>query len=105
MEYCGPLGIPHSRFAGWDRDDRDKAVVWQARKRQACPSCRTRPDEWDEKVGGSNTAYRAEIKACRGCEVVAGGQAQITKEHGNGAYVALVRGDTPHDPGEGPVDQ
>lgn len=92
MDYCGPIGLRHSEFLSWDRDDRDKAIVWAMRRRQACGSCGTRPDEWNPDLGGSNTAYVAEIRSCRGCEVSAGAQAQITEQHGKGAYVALVGG-------------
>lgn len=53
----------------WTAADRDKAIWWQLRENATCPSCGTRPEEWDEKQGGDKNAYKAEIHWCRGCEV------------------------------------
>lgn len=91
MDYCGPLGLPRSEFLRWGRDDRDAAIVWQMRRQAACSACGTRPEEWDPDLGGSDIAYVAEIRPCRGCETQAAAQAQITEAHGKGAHVVLVR--------------
>lgn len=67
MAYCGPRGIPHSEFLQWRTTDRDKALTWFLRDREACPSCGIRGSELDPKQGGSRDAYRAEIVECLGC--------------------------------------
>lgn len=85
MEYCAPLGIPHSKFLQWDSDDRDKAIAWQLRRMSTCPRCRTRDDEWEH----DHHAYVAEKVRCRGCEVREAAEASLTQEDGRGAYVTL----------------
>lgn len=65
-----PAGIPHSTFLSWDVDDQDKALAWQVELASGCPSCGTRADEWDPAVGGSRTAYVADVSRCVGCEVL-----------------------------------
>jgi hypothetical protein len=81
LEYCNSDGrqLPHSVFLGWDLDDRDKALWWLIHKRQACPNCGTRPDEWDEDRGGDMHAYEAQPYHCRGCEVQAQGEEWFEK--------------------------
>lgn len=90
MDYCGPAGIPHSRFLTWDKDDRDKALWWQIHRAQACPSCGTRPEEWDPDQGGDDFAYTFRIRSCRGCETLAGGRKQIPDGKQDVAHVTLV---------------
>lgn len=91
MDYCGPLGLPRSEFLRWDRDDRDAAIVWAMRRAAACQSCGTRPEEWDPEQGGSDFAYVAEIRGCRGCETRESAQKQITKDAPAGMHVVLIR--------------
>lgn len=91
MAYCGPHGIAWDEFLGWAKVSRDAAIVWQLRQQQTCKSCGTHPDAWDPERGGHEFAYRAEPRACRGCETVADAQKQIPKEHLEaGAHIALV---------------
>lgn len=81
MDYCGPRGIPHSVFLGWDADDRDKAIWWMIYQRQTCPSCGTRRAEFDEDAGGDLHAYIAEPYHCRGCEIKAQGDEWFDRHH------------------------
>lgn len=67
MDYCGPRGIPHDKFLGWPKTTRDKHLAWFLRHRVTCPSCGTRPEEWDPNRGGSRDAYRADFHECPGC--------------------------------------
>lgn len=93
MEYCGPRGIPHSVFLGWDADDRDKALWWMIHQRQTCPGCGTRPKEFDEEAGGDLHAYVAEPYFCRGCEIKAQGDEWFDrhqKEMRRGTSMRLV---------------
>jgi hypothetical protein len=73
LSVCAEFKISHSHFLGgpnrWTDDDREKAIWWLRRQREACGECGTRPDEWDEKVGGHRHAYVAKYEHCRGCEV------------------------------------
>ena len=69
MGYCGPRGIPHSAFLGWELDDREKALAWHLHELQRCPDCGLHPHEFDEAHGGSQHAYVPGLKHCRGCEV------------------------------------
>lgn len=87
MSYCGPRGISHSHFLGgppvWTALDRDLALWWEIHRREACPSCGTRPDEWDPKVGGDLHAYEAQPVHCRGCEVTAQGEDWLERNRDN----------------------
>ncbi|HEY9354609.1 MAG TPA: hypothetical protein VIP28_15210 [Nocardioides sp.] len=67
MDVCEAYDIRHSEFLRWDADDRDKAIWHEIHKRQRCPSCGTRPDEWDPEKGGRPDAYRAVVHRCPGC--------------------------------------
>jgi hypothetical protein len=84
MEYCGKFGIPHSVFLGrvvgpgepqWLDADRNKATWWMIHQQSTCPECGTRPDEWK----GDPHAYVPEQHHCRGCEVMAQGQADLER--------------------------
>lgn len=88
-------------FLGWDVDDRDKALWWLIFQRQTCPSCGTRPDEFDEARGGDMHAYVAEPRHCRGCEIKAQGDEWFEKhrsEYRRGTYVRLTRASTTDGP-------
>lgn len=67
MMVCAEYRIPHSQFLSWGKDDRDKAIWFEIRKRQACSGCGTRAEEWDEELGGRRDAYRADWVRCPGC--------------------------------------
>lgn len=92
MEYCGPRGLPHSRFLSWPVLDREKALWWLLRERTKCSQCGTRGEEWDEAQGGNRNAYAAEIVTCRGCEVRHARESSVDESlDGPGAYVVLRR--------------
>ncbi|NJP24465.1 hypothetical protein FLW53_09635 [Microbispora sp. SCL1-1] len=95
MEVCERYGIPHSEFLKWSKDDRDKALALHLRKRSTCKHCGTRPEEWDERRGGSRNAYVPDIDRCRGCEQMQAYDASLSpedrKELGRGIYIVLRR--------------
>lgn len=91
MDYCGPHGIAWEDFLSWSKTSRDAAILWQRRRNETCTGCGTHPDDWDPTRGGSEVAFRAELRSCRGCETHATAQAQITDAHGGGVQVVLVR--------------
>lgn len=95
MRYCGPRGIPHSTFKAWDPHSQDAALSWLTWSESACPSCGTRPEEWDPKRGGDRHAYHADFTHCRGCEVRAGAEDRLSKakagEFRRGTTVALLK--------------
>lgn len=96
MDYCGPRGLAHSVFLGWDADDRDKALWWLIYDGRTCRSCGTRPDEWDPENGGDLHAYEAHMLHCRGCEVAAQAQERLDQgmqahEYRRGTRVGLRR--------------
>lgn len=64
------------------------------RERQRCPSCGTRPEEWDPEQGGHRRAYLAQADICRGCEAIESRQSFITDEqrqNNRGLRVVLAR--------------
>jgi hypothetical protein len=67
MAYCGPQGIPLSRFLSWNDDDRHAALAWQARESHRCRGCGTFAEDWDPARGGAHDAYKAEAVECQGC--------------------------------------
>lgn len=77
MAVCAAYRLPHSRFLAWSEDDRNKAIAWYLRERDTCPSCGTRPEEWD---GGRRRAYRATEHRCHGCEEIERHQAAIASD-------------------------
>lgn len=96
MAVCAEYRIPHSHFLGrrlrWTADDRDKAIWFLRRQREACGECGTRAEEWDESRGGHRHAYKYEFEHCRGCEVRKAGEAALEsnrKHYPKGTYVAL----------------
>lgn len=91
MAVSAEYQVPHSEFLGWDKQDRDKAIWWHIRKRSACPSCGTRPEEWDETRGGHRHAYIARKDRCHGCAARQQVEASITDEDGRGVHVVLER--------------
>lgn len=70
MDYCGPAGIPHSVFVGWDADDQDKALAWLTDQQSRCPQCGSRPEEWLTADGEKEVhppPYEVESFVCWGC--------------------------------------
>lgn len=61
-----PLGLPHSRFLGWDELDQDKALAWMRERAKQCPGCGTRAEEWKR----DRFAYVGQTRYCPGCEVL-----------------------------------
>jgi hypothetical protein len=86
---CELYGIPHSAFLKWDKDDRDKAILYRLRKRSECPRCSTRPEEWDEARGGDLNAYVPDLIRCRGCEQRQAFEASLTDDLGRGLQTIL----------------
>lgn len=93
MAVCADYKIPHSEFLSWSRSDRDKAIWQWVRQREACPSCGTRPDEWDPEKGGRRLAYVARKRRCLGCAAKQQVEESIEPEkEGRGVHVVLERG-------------
>ncbi|MCK9929319.1 hypothetical protein MXD62_19405 [Frankia sp. Mgl5] len=91
LRLCLQMGIPHSRFLGWDELDQDKAIAYAAYEREACPNCGTRADEWDPKQGGDASAYEAAVHTCPGCNIRGGTERQIREgDESPGRYVVLI---------------
>jgi phage terminase Nu1 subunit (DNA packaging protein) len=96
MELCHKWGIPHSQFRGhgdgtWSDLDRRKALAYAHHAKQACPSCGTRADEWDEQSGGDEDAYRAITHRCIGCQLIADKQKHVPDgDEGHGVKVLLI---------------
>jgi hypothetical protein len=67
LDYCVPLGIPHSQFLAWDTVDQDKAIAWRREQAKVCRGCGTRKEEW----ASDKFAYVGHIEECRGCALLA----------------------------------
>lgn len=82
MDYCVPLGIPHSQFLSWTEEDQDKAIAWQQTQRSFCRECGTPIHEWvdDEGLPVSPPPYVVETLYCHGCATVKAERTQITAE-------------------------
>lgn len=96
LEVAYEFGMFHSEFLAASADDRDKALWTHSRRRNACPRCGTRKDEWDEALGGHRHAYRGEIHRCQGCVVLERTQdaPQLQGEgRQRGLHAVLVRND------------
>lgn len=95
MAACVAHGISHSHFLGgppvWTPEDRDKAVWYEIHKREACPSCGTRPDEWDPDKGGHDHAYLAQLQQCPGCATKAPADKKASEKPEPGWTARLVR--------------
>lgn len=58
MGYCGPKGIPLSKFLCWSQADQDAALAWQAHESRRCRSCGHHPEDgWPH----------AHLTVCPGC--------------------------------------
>lgn len=70
MEYCGPHGIPHSKFLSWSEEDQDAAIAWLLHKGHRCGQCGTFPDEWMDSITKTPLdppPYQAGSEICIGC--------------------------------------
>jgi hypothetical protein len=69
LDYCVPLGIPHSTFLQWDEEDQDKAIAWSIEERSRCSRCGTKPQDWLDERGRvlEPPPYRATDRRCYGC--------------------------------------
>jgi hypothetical protein len=93
MSYCGPKGIPLSRFLSWSTGDQDAALAWQAHENRRCQGCGTHPDAWNEKKGGSRTAFHSEWYTCPGCiETQRLNESPEVQNAGRGVHVRLAAG-------------
>lgn len=88
---CAEYRIPHSEFLGWLASDRSKAIWWHLRQREACPSCGTRPDEWNPDKGGHRFVYEPKIRQCAGCVELERTREDETVTKQRGMHVVLVR--------------
>lgn len=92
MAYCGPRGIPLSRFLDWPQADQDAALLWQAHEARRCSSCGTHPDVWDPDAGGDRNALVAEPHFCRGCERLEQLRgSDVIDPNAKGVHLRLVR--------------
>lgn len=75
----------------WDPYDRDKAVWHYLRRRRECPTCHTRPEEWDPAQGGHPQAYKPVARRCPGCGLVHELESKPAVADVPGTRVFLVR--------------
>lgn len=82
MEYCAPLGIPHSVFLKWDPDDQDKAIAWSRRQKARCPGCGTIPEDWmDGGKPKEHPPYVADSFKCMGCLTLEYSNEEVREDH------------------------
>jgi len=86
LDYCVPLGIPHSKFEAWSEDDREKALAYRREMAKICSGCGTRHEEWDEDPD----AYIGWITRCEGCKRVAQEKRNITEKDSDHVRVGLM---------------
>lgn len=81
MAYCGPLGLPHSKFLDWDPTDQDKALAWLGFEKSKCPSCNTFPSEYLDAEGRMKypPPYRVYTEICYGCVAIHDKNEEMTK--------------------------
>lgn len=88
MDYCGPRGLPHSVFLGWDDLDQAKALAWQQHSAQTCPGCGFHPDLTDPDRGGDPGGFDLADVLCHTCEISATARAA---QHDTDAQIPGVR--------------
>ena len=81
MAYCGPRGIPLSRFLSWPQDDQDAALAWAGYESRRCRSCGHHPDE---------DLNHVHVDVCPGC--VARKPYEKDAADTPGAHARLARG-------------
>lgn len=79
MDYCAPLGIPHSELLNWDRSDVDKAISYNAWKNKFCGKCGTDPSDWLDEDGYmmEPPPYVSDTLTCYGCATLEEERARI----------------------------
>lgn len=94
LDYCVPLGIPHSKFLEWEEDDQDKAVAWTIENRSLCKRCGTKPHEWLDEEGKEVVPppYEATDRRCLGCATLERHREEIPKEMKTSIDAYLVPG-------------
>lgn len=82
MDYCGPIGLPHSQFLGWSYDDQDKAIAWSLDRKSKCGTCGTVTSEWLDEEGRDREPppYEAKTQICLGCQSLADKQNEIPED-------------------------
>ncbi len=80
LDYCAPLGIPHSEFLAWDIDDQDKALAYTSEMRKVCGSCGTREQEWADL---DDPPYTWHTSRCPGCVVLEEGRKTVPDDAKN----------------------
>jgi ribosomal protein S27AE len=94
MEYCGPLGIPHSVFLRWNPDDQDKALAHAMHKRTVCGKCGTNPDDWLDRETGEeleDQPYELASRYCPGCATLEAARKDVPKERQSLVTLYLVK--------------
>lgn len=76
LDYCVPLGIPHSVFLSWPDTDQDKVMAYLIAKQEdraaRCQDCGTVIRDWLDQDGKvlEEPPFVAETKYCHGCMIV-----------------------------------
>ncbi len=71
----------------WLISDRMKVIAVEIEKRQRCPVCHVRYDDWDHDAH----AYVAEEFRCKGCETLDWAKDSWKEEQPKGLYFRLVK--------------
>lgn len=82
--------ISHTEFLRWGEGDRQKAIAWEIRRRNTCPTCGTRNEEWLE----GKRPYRPDKHTCIGCRELAKAKKSIPDKMREWTRAILVRGDS-----------
>lgn len=102
MAYCGPLGIPHGRFKGWEDTDQDKAIAWLGFEKSKCPGCNTFPEEYLDSEGRmiQEPPYTVYSEICYGCVAIKEKQDEIGEKNIEGISLRMVPNPRYKDPNE-----
>ena len=92
MDYCGPIGLPHSKFLGWSEEDQDKAIAWHVNKLMTC-QCGTDPGEWIDKDGRLEypLPYVLKTRKCWGCTMLEDKRSEMSPEDMSGISLYFER--------------
>lgn len=94
MEYCAPLGIPHSQFLRWLPEDQDKALAYEVFKRTTCHRCGTIPEDWLDPGTGQekdDPPFVVSTRYCPGCATLEEARDEIPSSRRNLVTVFLTR--------------
>src|SRR4051794_29618254 len=93
MEYCAPLGMPHSKFLDWSLEDRSKAISFTAWKAKFCSGCGTETASWLDENGHTiePPPYVAETHRCYGCVTLEEERAMLPEKAGQSYKTHLRR--------------